>query len=201
LIETQVQTNGGDYRPDLSRECTHLICALAEGKKYEAALKWGINCIGIEWLDQSIERGMSLDPKYFTLNIEPSKRGEGAWNKALAVRSSDQLGLLGMSMDTEVPMGFDNGLRKRRLRRAGSQIAQDGIWEGILGGVNDTFNTEASMSMPIGEGKSSLPQQVPLVEDSSRAQMDMDFDGFVKPPFEGMVFYAWGFTDKKVYYL
>src|SRR5579859_3074232 len=69
LIESQIRTYGGSYHPDLSRSCTHLLCASATGKKYEAALKWGIHCVGVEWLFQSIERGMTLEGRYFRLDI------------------------------------------------------------------------------------------------------------------------------------
>src|SRR5271156_44034 len=60
FIESNIQAHGGEYHPDLSRQCTHLICASSEGKKYEAAAKWNIACVGVEWLFQSIERGMAL---------------------------------------------------------------------------------------------------------------------------------------------
>jgi DNA replication regulator DPB11 len=191
----QVQSNGGEYSAELSKRCTHLICAFAIGKKYEAALKWGLNCVGIEWLNQSIERGMSLDAKYFTLDIEPSKRGEGAWNKALALKSSDQLGLLAMSGSSEVPVDFENGVRKRRLRRAASKIAQEGIWEGILEGVTDASNVQDAVTNSNGEQNPSTMQPVPFVAESSSNVMGLEFN---RGPFDGMTFYSWGFIDKKV---
>src|SRR5271170_7370304 len=99
LVEHQIRSHGGDYHPDLSRQCTHLLCASPAGKKYEAALKWNIQCVGVEWLYQSIERGMALDPKYFDLSIEPEKRGQGAWDKNAAMKLSAQSGLIDTSYD------------------------------------------------------------------------------------------------------
>jgi hypothetical protein len=199
-IETQIKLNGGDYRPDLSRQCTHLLCALPTGKKYEAALKWGIHCIGVEWLFQSIERGMALDPKYFGLDIEPEKRGEGSWDRNAALTLSAHSGLILPSYDQTVPVEFENGGRKRRLRRTGSQIAQEGIWEGILGGVVEPQDVKYRLTTEnqlITEDQSFV-QQIPMGEESSANGTPMNVDEPLNGLFDGLIFYTWGFTEKKV---
>jgi hypothetical protein len=195
-IENQIKSNGGDYRPDLSRQCTHLLCASPTGKKYEAALAWRIHCVGVEWLSQSIERGMALEAKYFGLELEPEKRGEGSWDKNAALTQS---GLILPSYDQTVPVEFENGGRKRRLRRAGSQIAQEGIWEGILGGVmepqDDNYHAQSDYQTTTEE--QTFVQQKPVGEGNSANATDMEIES-ANGLFDGMIFYIWGFTDKKV---
>jgi hypothetical protein len=196
-IESQIRSNGGNYHPDLSRHCTHLLCASTAGKKYEAALKWNIQCVGIEWLYQSIERGMALDSKYFGLDIEPAKRGLEAWDRDTSLKLSVPSGLMDFSYDTIAPIDAQNGGRKRR-RRAGSQIAQQGIWDGILGGVKNT-QTNAIQNLGLTNIEESIYQQgISIVEEPVGHETTMDFNDPVRGLFEGLIFYTWGFTDKKV---
>jgi DNA replication regulator DPB11 len=198
LIEHRIRSHGGNYHPDLSRQCTHLLCASPTGKKYEAALKWGIQCVDVQWLFQSIDRGMSLEGKYFTLDIDPERRGEGAWDSNAANQSSTFSGLIPPTNDTSTGE-FDNGTRKRRLRRAGSKIAQEGIWEGILGGVTDTqtstLHIPESISTTRVPNGIDLPKSIPEEPAHEGFNMDIDTPAGL---FDGMIFYTWGFTDKKV---
>lgn len=165
------------------------------GKKYEAALKWEVQCVGVEWLYQSIERGMSLDAKYFALDIEPANRGEGAWDRNAALKASGKFGLLAPALDKEVPVDFDSGARRRRLRRAGSKVAQEGIWEGILGGVTEAQNQQDPVLAPTIAGDTNFQ---PFTEEPSIGEYGLDFGGHVNGLFDGLTFYIWGFTDKKV---
>jgi hypothetical protein len=190
LIESQIRSHGGIYHPDLSRHCTYLLCASASGKKYEAALKWGLNCVGVEWLFQSIERGMALDPKYYSLDIEPEKRGEGAWDREALLKAS---GLSGMALDKVVPMEFEGGGRKRRLRRAGSKMAQE-VWDGILGGVIE----QAEDIVHIRATDEVSMQSLQIADDAGNDALGMDFDPS-KGIFDGMTFYTSGFNDKQVF--
>ena len=200
MIETQIQSSGGTYHPDLSRQCTHLICGSTAGKKYEAALKWSIHCVGIEWLHQSIERGMSLEAKYFTFDIEPGKRGEGAWDRNAALKATGQSGPLGPSLDSEVPVDFDNGVRRRRLRKAGSRIAQEGIWEGILGGVSEGPSEHHLVPQP-STAQDPYIEQFPVTEVSGMDDYELQFGGEPRALFDGLTFYISGFTEKKVSFL
>jgi hypothetical protein len=180
----------------LSKQCTHLLCASTAGKKYEAALKWHIQCVGIEWLHQSIERGMSLDSKYFTLDIEPAQRGEGAWDRNSALKALNQSGLVDPSLDKEVPIDFDSGARRRRLRRAGSKVAQEGLWEGILGGVIEAQNVPHPLSQPTSAHDAI--GQPPPTEEPAMGDYKLDFGGPPLGLFDGLTFYILGFTEKKV---
>ncbi|KAI0405620.1 hypothetical protein F4802DRAFT_561278 [Xylaria palmicola] len=79
MIEDKVRASGGEYVADLSRRVTHLIVAKPEGKKYSAACRWGIRCISIEWLHDSVERGMILNEECYDPTLVPEERGKGAW--------------------------------------------------------------------------------------------------------------------------
>jgi hypothetical protein len=144
---------------------------------------------------------MALEAKYFSLDIEPEKRGQGAWDRNAALKLSAPSGLMDLSFETTAPIEADNGTRKRRLRRAGSQIAQQGIWEGILGGVTDT--QAAHQNLPtkhptnVDESFHQLP--ISIVEEPFANGFDMDHDNQMLGLFEGMIFYTWGFTDKQVF--
>lgn len=187
LIQSQIGSHGGTYHPDLTRQCTHLLCVSAAGKKYEAALKWDIPCVGIEWLFQSLERGMALEPKYFTLDIEPGKRGEGAWDRNAALKFS------GVNESFETAFQEVEGGRKRKLRRVGSRVAQEGIWEGILGGVSDF--SEANNQLTTNHSF-RLPASVE--EGVMTNELSMDIAISPNGLFDGMVFYTWGFTERQV---
>lgn len=61
-------SHGGRYRGDLYKgHSTHLIAKETAGAKYDAARKWGIEIITVNWLLQSIEKEKVLDENLFRL--------------------------------------------------------------------------------------------------------------------------------------
>jgi len=144
---------------------------------------------------------MALEAKYFTLDIEPEKRGQGAWDRNAALKLSVHSGLMDLSFETTAPIETDNGTRKRRLRRAGSQIAQQGIWEGILGGVTDAQavhdNLLTKRLTNVEENFHQLP--ISIVEKPYAEGFNVDYGNPVLGLFEGMIFYTWGFTEKQAF--
>jgi hypothetical protein len=61
-------SHGGRYRGDLYKGCsTHLIAKETVGAKYDAACKWGIEIVTVDWLLQSIEKEKILDENLFRL--------------------------------------------------------------------------------------------------------------------------------------
>lgn len=145
---------------------------------------------------------MALEAKYFSIDIEPEKRGQGAWDRNAALKLSAPSRLMDLSFETTAPIEPDNGSRKRRLRRAGSQIAQQGIWEGILGGVTDV--QAAHQNLPVKEAnveESFHPLPISITEEPSGDGFNTDYNDPVPGLFEGMIFYTWGFTDKQVFSL
>jgi topoisomerase (DNA) II binding protein 1 len=54
---------GAKYTERLGRnKNTHLVVPYAEGKKYEAAVGWGLHAVTVEWLHACIEAGRKVDP-------------------------------------------------------------------------------------------------------------------------------------------
>jgi hypothetical protein len=133
---------------------------------------------------------MSLEGKYFGLDIDRAKRGEGAWDRISAIRSGVRV--LQASVDSEVSIDFDNGVRRRRLRRAGSKVAQEGIWEGILGGTGDVHH------LPQDEIQASRNEPLLVVETSVIGNHGSNYDDTPRPLFEGLTFCISCFTEKKV---
>jgi hypothetical protein len=134
---------------------------------------------------------MALDPKYYTLDIEPEKRGDGAWDRNAMLKAS---GLSGMAVDKIVPMEFEGGGgRKRRLRRATSKMAQE-VWDGILGGAVE----QAPENVPVQTTEDVAMQSLHLADDTPLDGFGMDFDQ-PRGLFDGMTFYTWGFNDKQVF--
>ncbi|KAK8076595.1 BRCA1 C Terminus domain-containing protein [Apiospora phragmitis] len=77
-IEETVKANGGEYTGDLSRKVTHLIVCKPEGKKYMAARDWDITTVSLEWLNDSVDRGMILDEACYDPLFPKERQGKGA---------------------------------------------------------------------------------------------------------------------------
>lgn len=64
-IQAAAQKNGGAYHSDLTKECSHLIALVPDGRKYEAAITWGLKVVSQNWLWESIKHMMRLDETLF----------------------------------------------------------------------------------------------------------------------------------------
>jgi DNA replication regulator DPB11 len=125
IIE-QVLENGGEYHGDLTKSVTHLIVNKPEGAKYKHAKAWGLQLVSVEWLQDSVERGMILNETLFNPEWPVEKRGKDAWNRR---RTS-----LGKRPRDENVTMFDEG--KRKLRRTAStklSSQNEKIWGDIVG--------------------------------------------------------------------
>ncbi|KAL6721712.1 DNA helicase [Lecanora helva] len=109
-IEEWIKNNGGEYRGNLTKDITHLVAKEAKGAKYDFAIQWGIRTVGVEWLEQSMERGMVLDESLYQLSIAPEERGRDAW-----IRRSESTTSLGKRARDE-----DGPQNARKLRRTAS---------------------------------------------------------------------------------
>lgn len=104
-----------------------MIAAKPEGQKYLAARKWGnIKVVSVEWLDQTIERGMILDEQYFDPLLPHEERGKGARDDPAVARSKRQR-LLDSFAE---PDGPKRKLRKTASMKLGSQ--RENVWGDIL---------------------------------------------------------------------
>ena len=128
-IIDKITSNGGQYSGDLEKNTTtHLIAKTASGRKHDVAPRWGIHVVAIEWLSESIERGMVLDESLYDVKMNPMERGKDAWIRGYVPKPSS-LGKRrrGDEATLEAP-------GKRILRRTVSAKLsnhQDAIWADI----------------------------------------------------------------------
>lgn len=73
-----VRLNGASYHPDLTKSVSHLIAAIPSGNKYDFARNTGISIVTIEWLYDSLERGMALDESFYDPKLPQELIGVGA---------------------------------------------------------------------------------------------------------------------------
>ncbi|OTA99357.1 hypothetical protein M426DRAFT_325221 [Hypoxylon sp. CI-4A] len=154
MIEEKVRTNGGDYIGDLSRRVTHLIVCKPEGKKYVAARRWGIRTVSVEWLHDSVKRGMVLNEESYDPTLPVEERGKGAWIR----RELQKVASLGKrSRDgSAVPLA-DEGRRKLRKTASMKLTSQkDNLWGDIL--VN---RSSTDLSRPEAKAAKERPASVP----------------------------------------
>ncbi|KAI1639181.1 hypothetical protein F4809DRAFT_638870 [Biscogniauxia mediterranea] len=128
MIEDKVINNGGEFIPDLSRRVTHLIAHRPDGKKYQAARRWGICTVSIEWLHDSVERGMILNEECYDPTLPPEERGQGAWTRKEVRRVSTGKRLRDGSVPA--PEAGRRKLRKTASMKLSSQ--RDNLWGDIL---------------------------------------------------------------------
>ncbi|KAL9035430.1 MAG: hypothetical protein Q9214_006585 [Letrouitia sp. 1 TL-2023] len=126
-LEDHVNSNGGDYRGNLTKDVTHLIAKEPTGAKYKYALEWKVKVVAVEWFFQSLERGMILDETLFSPLLPAAQRGQNAWIRNLA--SANNLG--------KRPLDGENvSIGPRKLRRTASAKLSSqttGMWSDIVG--------------------------------------------------------------------
>ncbi|KAI4715022.1 hypothetical protein J4E89_000708 [Alternaria sp. Ai002NY15] len=113
-IQESVDANGAEYHGDLTKSVTHLIAAAPSGKKYEHALNWRMKIVSLEWLEQSLERGMVLDEALYNPTMPVEERGQGAWDRKLPASPA-----IGKRTRDAEPSQALNPFR-RKLRRSAS---------------------------------------------------------------------------------
>ncbi|KAI9672451.1 MAG: hypothetical protein M1829_004530 [Trizodia sp. TS-e1964] len=130
-----INSNGATYHGDLTKLVTHLITNKTQGDKYKFARAWGIKVVAIEWLKDSLERGMTLDEELYNPLKPTEERGIGAW-----IRRSPSLSSLGKhardKSDSQLMLDHAQNPRRKLRRTASAKLqGQDsGIWDDIVGG-------------------------------------------------------------------
>ncbi|KAF3056929.1 S-M checkpoint control protein rad4 [Trichoderma lentiforme] len=129
-IAEMIMQNGGRYTGDLTRRCSHLIVSKPEGKKFTAAKSWGVHTVTLDWLEQTVARGMILEETKFDPLLPPEEQGVGAWVKKDPKRSA-----LGKRARSAVLNGGpDEGMRKLRKTASMKLSSQrNDLWGDILG--------------------------------------------------------------------
>ena len=137
-ITRKVTENGAEYHGDLTKAVTHLIAAAPRGKKYEYAVQWRIKIVSIEWLQDSLDRGMALDEIYYNPVLPIEERGKGA----IAVKDVVSPSTL-KKRQREAQAIQSEEMGRKKLRRTTStklESQNDDIWANIGTGEDDDSN-------------------------------------------------------------
>ncbi|GAB0133526.1 hypothetical protein EsDP_00001933 [Epichloe bromicola] len=138
-IASRIVANGGRYTGDLTRRCTHLIVSKPEGKKFTAAKSWNVYTVTLDWLDQSIARGMILEETKFDPLLPAEEQGVGAWVK----RDPNTLGKRSRSSASNATE--ERGVRKLRKTASMKLSSQrNHLWGDILGQSSSRDNSFAN---------------------------------------------------------
>lgn len=65
---------GGEYTPNLTKRCTHLLARFPQGIKYRYALEWGIHCVSVDWFFDSVNNQGRADESLYTLSMSEASR-------------------------------------------------------------------------------------------------------------------------------
>jgi len=201
-IVDMIESNGGQYIGDLTKRVTHLIVYKPEGRKYQAAKNWGIHTVSLEWLRDSIERGLILDEKLYDPLLPPAERGVGAWN-----RQKRRISLLGKRL-REQSSAQNEG--KRKLRKTASMklsSQRDNLWEDILGkpsasatGFAIEPQQQKALTTPAPDGQTapiqhaSAGRKAAETQGSNLTSLGVSDDGGI---FAACCFYVHGFSSQK----
>jgi DNA replication regulator DPB11 len=129
-MSSTIEHEGAEYHGDLTKQVTHLLVARPESAKYKAAKDWRIHTVSIKWLEDSVQRGMALDPRYYDPTMSYEEQGKGAYRKEAGSRTS-----LGKRLrNEESQTSAATGAGKRKLRRHASRRLEDhsqDMWQDI----------------------------------------------------------------------
>lgn len=167
-IADLITQNGGRYTGDLTRRCSHLIVSKPEGKKFSAAKSWGLHTVTLDWLTQSIERGMILEEAKFDPLLPPEEQGVGAW-----IRNPHRSTLGKRARSAIVNGGPNEGVRK--LRKTASMrlgLQRNDLWGDILGRSASREYSFAHEKPPEAPVVPSPAAEVPTQPGYSLAQED-----------------------------
>jgi len=219
FIQEAIQKNGAEYHGDLTKSVTHLIAAMPSGNKYDHATQWKLTIVSYEWLRDSIDRGMALNPDKYHPTLPVEERGKGAWERAR--NSSPTLGK--RARDTEqYLLAEDPNANRRKLRRSASSKVgsqSQSFWAGIMAGglernkdeEDDWTDPNVTRPEPRTSGATKLctmtaaPLPGDLGSDTS-SEEDLPPLRSIRNPtvktrdglFQGRIIFLFGFDEKKV---
>ncbi len=151
-IIDKIQANGGRYTGDLTKRVTHLVVHKPEGRKYQAAVAWGVVTVSAEWVYDSVERGLILNEKLYDPVLPRQQRGLGAWNKEKPRVSS-----LGKRL-RDNRAAQDEGRRKLRKTTSMKLNSQrDNLWGDILGKPQASEPAPTAVAQQIPTNPPSMP--------------------------------------------
>ncbi|PBP25377.1 BRCT domain-containing protein [Diplocarpon rosae] len=201
-ISEKVRANGASYEGDLTKSITHLISFRTEGAKYKAAKSWKLQIVSIEWLRDSLERGMILDEKLYDPALPILERGKDAWDKTKLKRTS-----LGKRNREGSTASLDSG--KRKLRRTAStklSTQHEALWGDIVGGGGGSMIPQVNRSgiwETSDEGPPIANHKPPLIaeeekQDQQPTQSTVENQRSSTGMFSGCRFFAHGFPRDRI---
>jgi DNA replication regulator DPB11 len=171
-LSLTIEHGGAEYHGDLTKQVTHLLVATPEGAKYKAAKDWRIHTVSLKWLEDSVQRGMALDPRYYDPTMSDEEQGKGAYRKESGPRTT-----LGKRVRTQDHPSLGNENGKRKLRRHASRRLEDhsqDMWQDIS--AVDISTTVAAPSetdqWTVGEEDSQLAPARPGPRPQVRKSLD-----------------------------
>lgn len=212
-LEDLINDNGGQYRGNLTKEVTHLIAKVPSGPKYTYAGDWGIKIVSIEWLNQSLERGMILEENLFHLLLPASERGRNAW-----IRKTSTTSPLGKRARDDTGPVLSRKLRRTASAKLNSQT--NGLWTDIVaagtesqGGKANEWDDEQRSNASHDGFKKPGTAQTPTAEPSvvkvgtqlweqgdkgGKTILGLTRRSHDAGIFQGKRFYVYGFKQKQV---
>lgn len=189
-------SHGATYHGDLTKTVTHLIAASPKGKKYEHARPWGIKAVGIEWMRESIDRGMSLDEAAYHPDIPAERRGVGAVTRKRAPSP-----VLGKRQSMTESQSDAQDASRRKLRRTAStrlESQTDDMWADMGSGKHEHTAADSLPSKPghVGRDKERHSSQT-APGKQERKSTTLDSLHSIGPTLSGL-FYTRAFNEQKV---
>ncbi len=228
-LEVLINSNGGEYRGNLTKDVTHLIAKTPSGNKYVYAGHWGVKTVAIEWLEQSLERGMTLDEDLYSPLLPEGERGRNAWIR----RTGSEPSLGKRPRDAEVATSNPRQLRRTASAKLSTQSVN--LWTDIVGGevrVEESRTNEWEDNPPNSLPKNitvemegmfqatrrltdqvisinvpNVAEENPEPRPSNGSVAEVDMKPLLPKPlqrgglFHGKLFVVHGFTEKQVYAL
>ena len=142
-IQKLLPLHGGAYHPDLTRQVTHLIAALPEGRKYEFARQWQTKIVSPRWLYDSIKRGMALNESFYNPTLPEDKIGLGAMpappvtGRSIAPGGEDADNTSGSAAVVEDQSQHGGRRIRVNVTRKIEEHSQS-IWDDIIGQAGNT---------------------------------------------------------------
>lgn len=175
-LAKNIAKNGGQYTGDLTKDVTHLIAFVPQGKKYEYAGAWGIKVVSIKWYKDTLDRGMQLDESLYHPTMAPETQGRGAWNR----RSPDSSKLGKRQRDD--PPAQEPSRKFRRAASARFSSQQNDMWSDIVGRPPSAdLNTDATKLRPIKS--MSNVEQMPESASSRQGPQRSEYQDRMASPF------------------
>lgn len=175
----------------MTRKVTHLVVKKPEGRKYAAARNWKVQCVTVEWLYHSLERGMVLSEECYDPVLPANQIGHGAWTKKEIKKEA-----LGKRL-RDGSVSSQDGVRKLRKTASMKLSSQSqNMWASILGTSTPTdYGTVPQSDGMVGSAsfESSINQSGLRPKDTNELPPVR-----IEPAsaFSHCVFYAAGYSEK-----